>query len=227
VSSIVVQFDAMGVNHHGLAKWNIREPMTRRTRTTAIAIGESPWSLGAHPIACGPPPPYGRERIDEVAVDAGELGLRVAAAHHVPDRGFLIPARIDEDQVLAGLDVVVEAFEFLVLLLDADQAAFPGAEQRRNGAESDVHEPRDVRERPELVEHDAADDAREQADRGAEESLADEVVRLEIVARVDLPLLEARLVLRDDMDVEVVDASMPTSCRSSETCDVLSSSGAM
>ena len=42
VSSMVVQFDAMGVNHHGLAKWNIREPMTRRTRTTAIAIGELP-----------------------------------------------------------------------------------------------------------------------------------------------------------------------------------------
>jgi hypothetical protein len=39
VSSMVVQFDAMGVNHHGLAKWNIREPTTRRTRTTAIAIG--------------------------------------------------------------------------------------------------------------------------------------------------------------------------------------------
>ncbi len=42
VSSMVLQFDAIGVNHQGLAKWNISEPMTRRTRTTAIAIGESP-----------------------------------------------------------------------------------------------------------------------------------------------------------------------------------------
>ncbi len=42
VSSMVVQFDAMGVNHQGLAKWKMIEPMTRRTRTTAIAIGGSP-----------------------------------------------------------------------------------------------------------------------------------------------------------------------------------------
>ena len=40
VSSMVAQFDAIGVNHQGLAKWKISEPMTRRTRTTAIAIGE-------------------------------------------------------------------------------------------------------------------------------------------------------------------------------------------
>jgi hypothetical protein len=42
VSSMVDQFDAIGVNHHGLAKWNMREPMTRRTSTTAIAIGKPP-----------------------------------------------------------------------------------------------------------------------------------------------------------------------------------------
>ena len=60
-------------------------------------------------------------------------------------------------------------------------------------------------ERAEMVEQDAADDAGEQADRGAEEALADEVERLEIVGGVDVPLLEAGLVLRDHVDEEIVD----------------------
>ena len=113
--------------------------------------------------------------------------------------------------------------QLLVLLLDADQAAFPGAEQRRHAAQRDVDEPRDVLEWPENVEHDAADHAGEQADRGAEEALADEVERLEVVAGVDVPLLESGLVLRDHVDEEIVD---PASCRSSATRAVLSSSGA-
>ncbi len=69
-----------------------------------------------------------------------------------------------------------------------------------------IHEPRDVRERAEVVEQDAADDAGEQADRGAEESVADDVERLEIVGGVDVPLLEAGLVLGDHVHEEVVDA---------------------
>jgi hypothetical protein len=42
VSSIVVQFDAIGVNHQGLMKWKMMEPTTRRTITTAIAIVRPP-----------------------------------------------------------------------------------------------------------------------------------------------------------------------------------------
>ncbi len=56
-----------------------------------------------------------------------------------------------------------------------------------------------------MVEDDAADHAGEQADRGAEEALADEVERLEVVAGVNVPLLESGLVLRDHVDEEVVD----------------------
>src|SRR6185503_3514269 len=162
--------------------------------------------LSTHPIACCPTPPHARERVDEVAVEARELGLRMPLVHHVPDDRLLVPARVDQYEEPAGLDVVVEALEFLVLLLDADEAAFPGAEQRRDAAQRDIHEPRDVPERAELVEHDAADDAGEEPDRRAEESLADEVERLEIVAGVDVPLLEARLVLCDHVDEEIVEA---------------------
>src|SRR5688572_28227253 len=143
-----------------------------------------------------------------MAVDAGELGLGMPAAHHVPDRGLLVAAGVYQDEVLAGFDVVVEALELLVLLLDADQPAFPGAEQRRDAAEREVDEPRDVPEGAEVVEEDAADDAREQADGRAEEALADDVERLEIVARVDVALLETGLVLRDHVDEEVVDADV-------------------
>ena len=71
-------------------------------------------------------------------------------------------------RILAGLDVVVEALELLVFLLDADQPAFPGAEERRDAAQCDINEPRDVGEGAELVEQDAADDAREEADRRSE-----------------------------------------------------------
>ena len=161
--------------------------------------------LSAHPIAWCPPPPDGRERVYEMAVEARELGLGMAPAHHVPDHRLLVATRVDQDQEPAGLDVVVEPLQLLVLLLDADQAAFPGAEQRRHAAQRDVDEPGDVLERPELVEHDAADHAGEQADGGAEEALADEVERLEVVAGVDMPLLESGLVLGDHVDEKVVD----------------------
>jgi hypothetical protein len=43
VSSIVLQLEASGVNHHGLAKWKTSDPMTSKVTTTAIAI---PASLG-------------------------------------------------------------------------------------------------------------------------------------------------------------------------------------
>ena len=38
VSSIIFQLDAIGVNHHGLRKWNRIVPTTSRTNATAIAI---------------------------------------------------------------------------------------------------------------------------------------------------------------------------------------------
>jgi len=39
VSSIICQFDAIGVNHHGLRTWNATVPITSRIRTIAIAMG--------------------------------------------------------------------------------------------------------------------------------------------------------------------------------------------
>jgi hypothetical protein len=38
VSSIMPQLDAIGVNHHGLQKWNTTEPTTNRINITANAI---------------------------------------------------------------------------------------------------------------------------------------------------------------------------------------------
>ena len=65
-----------------------------------------------------------------------------------------------------------------------------------------------VRERAEVVEEDAADDAGEEPDRRAEETLAHEVERLEVVAGVDVALREARLVLRDHVHEEVVETDV-------------------
>jgi len=38
VSSIIFQLDAIGVNHHGLRKWNRIVPTTNKTNAKAIAI---------------------------------------------------------------------------------------------------------------------------------------------------------------------------------------------
>jgi len=100
----------------------------------------------------------------------------------------------------------MEAGEFPVFLLDADQPALPGAKQRRDAAEGDEHEPGDAREWSEVVQQDAADQAREQADRCADKSFADEVQRLKVIAGVNLPFLEAGLVLRDHVHEEIIDA---------------------
>ena len=61
---------------------------------------------------------------------------------------------------------------------------------------------------PKWSSSDAADHAGEQADRRAEEALANEVERLEVVAGMDVPLLEAGFVLGDDVDEEIVDADV-------------------
>jgi hypothetical protein len=49
VKSIVLQLEASGVKYQGLAKWNISEPITSRTMTTARATirKHPPKTLGA------------------------------------------------------------------------------------------------------------------------------------------------------------------------------------
>ena len=41
VSSIMPQFDAIGVNHQGFRKWNATVPITSRTSAIAIATRHS------------------------------------------------------------------------------------------------------------------------------------------------------------------------------------------
>ncbi len=47
VASIVPQFEAIGVHHHGLRRWNATEPMTRASRISATCIRTRP--AGAPP----------------------------------------------------------------------------------------------------------------------------------------------------------------------------------
>jgi hypothetical protein len=42
VLSTIVQLDAIGVNHHGLAKWNTTVPTTNRINTNARTICQPP-----------------------------------------------------------------------------------------------------------------------------------------------------------------------------------------
>ena len=98
-------------------------------------------------------------------------------------------------QELAGLDVVVEARELAVLGRDADQPAFPGAEERRDADEQERDQVRDRdAERVEIPQQVDAEDADRAADGAADDPVAHEIERLEIVARVDVLLLEAGFV---------------------------------
>src|SRR4029077_12262173 len=76
------------------------------------------------------PAPDGLERIDEMGVDRDELGFRMLATHVRADHMPLLLARINQDQVLPGFDIVTELLEVSVLGRDAGEAAFPRAEHR-------------------------------------------------------------------------------------------------
>ena len=84
------------------------------------------------------PAPDGSERVDEVLVDRDEFRFRMTGAHQCPDHGALLAPRVDEDQVLAGLDVVVEFSEILVLRGYPGQAAFPRTEHRGHGDDDEI-----------------------------------------------------------------------------------------
>src|SRR5262245_37786657 len=128
VWSIISQFDAIGVNHQGLRMWNATVPSTSRTSATAITIRRylRLRALGRLDRSAAPDR---AERVHEVAVDRDALGLGMAFVHHAAHGVLLLLERVDQDQVLAGLEVVVEPLELLVLGRDADESAFPCPEQ--------------------------------------------------------------------------------------------------
>jgi hypothetical protein len=126
--------------------------------------------------------------------------------HHLADLQFLLPERVDQDQELAGLDVLVKLRELAVLVADADQSAFPGAEQRCDADQRHVNEGGDLdAERVEVVDRPDPQQAHEQSAQPAEHAVTDDVERLQVVARVNVLLLESRLVARDHVDEEVLD----------------------
>ena len=91
---------------------------------------------------------------------------------------------------------------FLFSRADARQPAFPRAEQRRDRDQDRVHVHRHLvlgAERIEIHEERDADEAGGEAERGADEAVADDVERFEVVARMDVLLLQPRLVLTDDV----------------------------
>ena len=60
------------------------------------------------------PPCHIAKRIDEMPVGRDMDGFRVFRAHHGLDDLSHALAGVDQEQVIAGLDVVVERFKFLV-----------------------------------------------------------------------------------------------------------------
>src|SRR5439155_9572426 len=111
---------------------------------------------------------------------------------------------VDEDQVLARLDVVVELPEILVLRGYPGQAAFPRAEHRRDGDDHEIDVVGNIRaERLEVHQQSGADQSRDGAKGGADEPVAQDIQRLQIVAGVDMFLLQPGFVLGDDVQEEI------------------------
>src|SRR5262245_53155460 len=128
-------------------------------------------------------------------------------AHHPPDVRAVLLARVDEDQVLAGFDVVVELLELLVLARDAGQAAFPGAEHRDDRDEDEIDVTRDVRaEGFEVHQESSPDEPPNDPYRRADEAVADDVERFEVVAGMDVLPFQPGFVLRDNVEKEILDA---------------------
>ena len=98
---------------------------------------------------------------------------------------------------------------FLFSLAMPVKSAFPRAEQRGDADQDHVDERRHlyvVAERLEIHEQPDADQSEDEAERCADEAVADDIQGFEIVAGMDVLLLEPRLVLGDDVQVEIFDA---------------------
>src|ERR1035438_10371682 len=92
VSSIIVQLDAIGVNHQGLKKWNRTVPMTKAITAHAsiiappceqtLARGSNAWCRSLRNSR------HVAERIDEVRIDRHQFGVRMFFTHHLEHDRF-------------------------------------------------------------------------------------------------------------------------------------------
>src|SRR5580704_5745903 len=212
VSSIVVQLEAIGVNHQGLKKWNRTVPMTKAITAYASTIvapparklspsGSSPlWRRLRNPF-------HDAERIDEMRIDRHQFGIRMFFAHHLEHNLFSMLADIDQNQVLAGHQVVVKLFELLMFAVDSHEASFPGAKQRGHSDQHRINECRNhmLAEGLHVQEQSDARQSDQKSERGADEPVAYDIQGFEVVAGMDLMPLQARVIAANDVQVEVLD----------------------
>src|SRR6266404_7442427 len=113
--------------------------------------------------------PHIAEGIDEVRIDRHQFGLRMLFAHHLEHGLFSSFPDVDQNQVLAGHQVVVKLLELLVLAVDPHETAFPGAEQRRRSDQERIDERRYgiISERLRVQEQSDARESGQTSARGA------------------------------------------------------------
>src|SRR5690606_26372138 len=78
------------------------------------------------------------ERIQEVWVNGAEFHFGMPFVHHALDRCFLVGLGIDQDDVLASIDLVIEGGQLLVLAGNTGQSADPGAETPKNDHDGSI-----------------------------------------------------------------------------------------
>src|SRR5262245_35656332 len=108
-----------------------------------------------------------------MGVDCGELCFPMSGVHHLADSRLLLLWGINQDEIRAAVDVVVEFRERPVFGGDALQAAFPGAVQYRESYCCKVYDGWEVRtERLEKLEQSDANHSGDDAECGTYKPVA-------------------------------------------------------
>ena len=115
-------------------------------------------------------------------VDRHQICFPVFVAHHCSDGFFVNFSGIDQYQILAGLDLVVESAELPVLAVDTGQAAYPGTKQCDHNSDKQINNSRYIRAEW-LEEHEQcrSNYASDKPKVCSNDPVSDEILRLQIV----------------------------------------------
>src|ERR1700716_278814 len=121
--------------------------------------------------------------------------------HHLAHQRFSMLSDINQYEVLARNQVVVKLGKLFMLAIDSNQAAFPGAKQSGRSPQDCIDQRwnRISAKRLQVHEQSNARQSDEESQRGADESVANDVQGFEVVAGVDLVPLQPAFVAANDV----------------------------
>ena len=132
--------------------------------------------------------------------------FRVLLAHHGLDGLAHALAGVNQEQVLAVLNIVVERSQLIVFVGYTNQTAYPRPEQGRKRHDASVRNDGHIRaEELQRRKYHGTDQADGKAGEGAGESGSDDIQCFYVVAGMDTMFLQPGFIFADDVDIPILD----------------------